>query len=62
MVIFCFSVPLSVLATELLDTKIQHLESNIDVKIIEENLSLKKNRNGEFTDLLIKKVLCNLLK
>ncbi len=108
MVIFCFSVPLSVLATELLDTKIQHLESNIDVKIIEENLSLKKNGNGislvtindedklsnelkninslvtvidvkatvnafnnqfilengngEFTDLLIKKVLCNLLK
>ncbi|MFB5451107.1 hypothetical protein ACE4ZN_00585 [Enterococcus faecalis] len=46
MVIFCFSVPLSVSATELSDTKIQHLESNIDVKIIEENLSLKKNENG----------------
>lgn len=46
MVIFCFSIPLVASATEMSKTESQSLETTIDVKIIEDNLSLKNNESG----------------
>ncbi|HHD7895756.1 TPA: ATP-binding cassette domain-containing protein [Enterococcus faecalis] len=44
--IFCLAVPLSAYASETLGTNSQNLETNTEVKIIQENLTLYKNENG----------------
>ena len=43
--IFCLAVPLSAYASETLGTNSQNLETNTEVKIIQENLTLYKNEN-----------------
>lgn len=57
--IFCYGTPMSVSASETLDnTGSQNLETNAEVKIIQENLSLHKNENGISVVALTDEINC----